>query len=389
VAATGSRVAIVGAGIGGLTLALTLRELGVRAEVYERAPELREVGAAVALSANGTRHLERLGLDEALAAVSATPTELVYRHGVTGERIAAHEVGSGYRDRFGGAFYGLHRVDFQRVLGTAWGGEHLHLGSRVTGVAERDGETVLELADGETVTADVVVGADGVHSTVRRFVAGDEDRAVYSGTRGFRGLVPIEDLPRLPDPGAIQFWMGEGAHLLHYPIVGGVMNFLAVVEGPAEWTAEGWTADMEPGGNLAAFRGWHPAVLEMVRAMTIPQWWGLFSHLPLRRWSRGGVVLLGDAAHAMLPHHGQGANQTIEDAVALAGCLTDGRPDPLLRYERLRKARTRTVARSSWVTSALLHLPDGPAARARDEVLAKFPERFGWIHDHDAGQAVS
>jgi salicylate hydroxylase len=387
------RVAIAGAGIGGLTLALALRQRGVDAEIFEQASELREVGAAVALSANATRLLAGLGLGTALDAISAEPTELVYRHWRSGGRVAAHPVGDWYRERFGGPYRGVHRAAFQGLLGEAWGTEGLHLGTPVRGVAEEPDGVRLDLAGGGTARADVVVGADGAHSTVRRWLRG-EGGVVYSGTSGFRGLVPAERVPSLPDPGAIQFWMGPGAHLLHYPLdAQGSINFLAVMDGPGEWAAGSWRAQAAPGELRAAFDGWHPAVVEMVTAVPQSDRWALFGQTPLRSWSRGRVVLVGDAAHTMLPHHGQGANQTIEDAVTLAACLADASPDDHAaafgRYERLRRTRTRQVQRSSWVTSDVLHLPDGPAARRRDEKLASLPEDFGWIHAYDARQALT
>lgn len=376
-------VAIVGGGIGGLTLALALRERGIGAEVYERSAELREIGAAVALSANGSRVLARLGLRDELSACSAVPTELVYRHWRGGRRVVAYPVGDSYEERFAGPYFGVHRADLQRILAGACG--NVHLGRQVTGVVEDGPRYRLEFADGASETADVVVGADGVHSTVREWVD-PAPLARYSGSSGFRGLVPVEQLPSLPDAGAIQFWMGPGGHLLHYPIGdGSVVNFLAVLDEPDAWEGASWTEDISRERIDAAFEGWHPAVREMVGATTLRQRWGLFGQYPLNRWHRGGVVLLGDAAHAMLPHHGQGANQTIEDAVTLAECLaSDSREAALARYEKLRRPRTRAVQRSSWVANALLHVPDGPAADARDGALGRIGETLEWIHSHDA-----
>jgi 2-polyprenyl-6-methoxyphenol hydroxylase-like FAD-dependent oxidoreductase len=136
-------------------------------------------------------------------------------------------------------------------------------------------------------------------------------------------------LPSLPDPGALQFWMGPGAHLLHYPVDGGrVINFLAVIDGPPRWTAPAWLEEAVPGAHLAPFAGWHPAVTEMLAAVPPSPRWGLFARRPLARWSRGPVVLLGDAAHAMLPHQGQGASQTIEDAAVLASELAEPATSP-------------------------------------------------------------
>lgn len=386
------RVAIIGGGIGGLTLALALRARGLRCDVYEQASELREVGAAVALSANGTRLLRRLGVDDEIAACSAVPTELIHRHWRSGHRIADHTAGARYEELFGAPYYGVHRADLQRILATACGTERVHLDRRLVDLSSTEDGVRLVFADGDSAEADVVVGADGVHSTVRQWVSA-EDTAVYSGTSGFRGLIPVEQLPRLPDPGAIQFWVGPGGHLLHYPIGGGeVVNFLAVVEGPRTWQAQSWAAPATSEKISAAFTGWHPAVVEMVSATCLHQRWALFGQSPLNRWSHGRTTLLGDAVHAMLPHHGQGANQTIEDAVTLAACLAacdaGEHTGALHRYEHLRRARTRQVQHSSWIASDLLHLPDGPAARHRDRSLAEMPDTLRWIHGHDAERAV-
>ncbi len=386
------RIAIVGGGIGGLTLALALRQRGLAAEVFEQAPALAEIGAAVALSANATRELRRLGLLDEIVAASTEPSELIYRDGRTGRRIAAHPVHEGlhYQERFGAPFCGIHRVELQRVLGSAYGGGGLHLGHRLAGLEDHGDTITLAFDNGRTAAADVVVGADGVRSAVRRWVMG-RDGAIYSGTSAFRGIVPTEALPSLPDPLAIQFWMGPGAHLLHYAIGarGEAVNFFAVVEGPRTWPREDkWLDDVAPGEAVAAFAGWHEAVTEMVGAGWVGLRWGLFVVQQPRRWHRGRAVLLGDAAHAMLPHHGQGANTTIEDAITLAELLATLRPggwdEAMARYEALRRLRTRTIQRSSWATNAQLHLPDGPALAARDRRVSRFPEEFGWIHEHDA-----
>ena len=320
------RVAIIGAGIGGLSLGLALRERGLRADVFEQASELAEIGAAIALSANALREYARLGLVDELAAASTVPTELIYRHWRDGHRIAAHPVrkDNAYVERFGAPYFGIHRADLQKTLSTAFGVENVHLGCRLVNLVEQSGSVVLEFANGRIEHADVVVGADGVRSTVRRWVTGADD-ALYSGTSAFRGIVPVANLPSLPDPQAIQFWMGPDAHLLHYAIGrnGEAVNFFAVVETPRIWLPEASVVDVPDEVPVASFRGWHPAVTEMIKAASSPIRWALFGVRPLLRWYRGRVVILGDAAHGMLPHHGQGANTSIEDAFALAGLLTE------------------------------------------------------------------
>jgi salicylate hydroxylase len=266
--------------------------------------------------------------------------------------------------------------------------QSLHLGCRLVNIVEQRDEVVLEFANGRVEHADVVVAADGVFSTARRWVTGADD-AIYSGTSAFRGLVPTENLPSLPDPHAIQFWMGPDAHLLHYAIggQGETVNFFAVVETPKIWTHDASIVEVPDDVPVASFRGWHPAVTEMIKAAASPIRWALFAVRPLLRWYRGRVVVLGDAAHGMLPHHGQGANTSVEDAFALAALLAESKADELepafTRYRALRRARTRKVQRASWVNSPLLHLQDGPAVQVRNEKMTRVPHDFAWIHEYD------
>jgi salicylate hydroxylase len=390
-----SRVAIIGAGIGGLSLGLALQERGIQADVFEQAPELAEIGAAIALSANSIREFARLGLLDALAADSTIPTELIYRHWQDGSRIAAHPVreDNWYEKRFGGPYFGIHRADIQKTLSGAFGAQHLHLGCRLVNIVQERDAVVLEFANGRVEHADLVVGADGVRSTVRRFVTGADD-SVYSGTSAFRGIVPVENLPSLPDPQAIQFWMGPDAHMLHYAIGsdGGSVNFFAVVETPKIWLHPGSIVDVHEDLPVASFRGWHPAITEMIKAAASPISWALFTVRPLLRWHFDRVVILGDAAHGMLPHHGQGANTSVEDAFALAALLADTSSEELgtafTRYQTLRRTRTRKIQRSSQVTSSLLHLHDGPMAESRNQKVARVQHDFAWIHEYDVQQEL-
>jgi salicylate hydroxylase len=214
VTAKQARIGIVGAGIGGLTLALALRQRGLAADVYEQASELREIGAAVSLSANGSRELERLGCLDAIKALSAEPTEFVWRGWRDDVRVAAFPValGGAYRSRFGAPFCNIHRADLQRVLGTPHGPDKLHLGHRLVALSEKSNVVKLAFANGNSAEVDILVGADGQRSIVRRYVAGEE-RAAYSGTSGFRGIVSTHDLPSLPDPRAILLVSSTNGHV--------------------------------------------------------------------------------------------------------------------------------------------------------------------------------
>jgi salicylate hydroxylase len=378
------RVAIAGGGIGGLTLARALAERGIEADVYEQAAELREIGAAVALSANGVRELERLGLGGGLAAISTQPSSLCIRRS-DGTLICREPMGEGnaYSDAFGSTYYGVHRVPLLKLLAAGLDPDRLHLAHRVTDASE---EGRLRFENGNHAMADVVVAADGVHSAVRRAI-GFGGESQFSGTVGYRGLVPVSEIRSLPEPSAIQFWAGPGRHLLHYPIDDGqTINFLAVVRS-AEWQAEGWMEGCDPSESADAFAGWHPAVGEMIGAVAESARWALHDHTPLAGWHIGRVVLLGDAAHAMLPHQGQGANQTIEDAAALAVHLADdGDTAPeaaLARYDAQRRVRTTRVQAYSRRAVDLLHI-DAERFAERDRAFAALPTDLAWIHGHDA-----
>ena len=384
------KIAVVGGGIGGLTLALALREHGIEVDIYEQANELREIGAAVALSANANHFFQRVGLREKMDQVCCSIPTLIYRDGRDGRVIGRHGGEPSYEERFGACYWGVHRADFQMVLSQAVGMERIHLGKRLRELKDSGDEVVLEFEDGSSAVADLVIGADGARSTVRKLLLGYDD-CIYSGTSGFRGIVPADKLDLLPDPEAIQFWMGPGGHLLHYPIgTRGDHNFLLVERNPSVWPSRDWVIPSEPGEQLRRFHDWHPAVVQMISAVPTSPRWGLIYRWPLGRWTRGRVTLLGDAAHALVPHHGQGANQSIEDAVVLAASLGKhgraGLPEALESYERLRRGRTRKVTYASVTTADMLHLPDGPAADARNARFSS-PDavlhHLDWIHDFD------
>ena len=400
-AAATHRIAVVGAGIGGLTLAIALRAYGISVDIYEQTDELREVGAAVALSANATRFFERFGLLQKLASCSFEVSALIYRDGRSSRLIGRHPMGPEYRQRFGAPFIGIHRADLQVILSAAVGMDRIALRKRLVDVHDTGTRAELRFDDGSTTEADLVVGADGARSAVRRWMLGYDD-AMYSGCSGFRGVVPMDKLPSLPDPTALQFWVGPGGHLLHYPMGRDHINFLLVERHPTPWPLREWMMPATEGEQLRHFASWHPAVVEMITANPVSNRWGLFHRPPLGRWTKGRVTLLGDAAHAMAPHHGQGANQSIEDAVVLAACLADGWDqgsgigDPegsgslmnaTNRYERLRRGRTRKVQYASISTADMLHLPDGENADRRNARLGSLEgvlHHLGWVHGFDA-----
>src|SRR5262249_25606530 len=206
-------------------------------DVYEQSAELTEIGAAVALSANATRELQRLDLLDHVAGASTEPTELIHRDGRTGARISSHPVrlGGNYLARYAAPYFDIHRGDLQNGLSKRLVGV-IGLGHRLASLAESASSVRMTFANGMERDAEIVIGADGVRSSVRRFIAGTPG-VIYSRTSAFRGIVPARSLRALPDAQSLQFWMGPRAHLLHYPIGKSAedVNFFAVVEEPESW----------------------------------------------------------------------------------------------------------------------------------------------------------
>lgn len=392
------RIAVVGGGIGGLTFAIAMRHHGLEVDIYEQADELREVGAAVALSANATRfYYNRWGMGDLFEKAAYEISALIYRDGPTGREIGRHAAGQTYRDLFGGPYLGIHRAELQKILSTEVGMDRIHLGKRLVNIDDSGKQVTLHFADGSKAEADVVIGADGARSMVRNLLLGYEDY-LYAGYSAFRGIVPIEKCPSMPDPTAIQFWMGESGHCLHYPIGGdrsGDINFFLVERTPTTWPVRKSTLPAADGEQTRLFKDWHPALVEMIASntlKTVNERWGMVYRMMLNTWSKGRVTLMGDAAHALVPHHGQGANQSIEDAVVLADCIADAGSssvsDVFARYERLRNGRARKVVFASVSVGDMLHLPPGENRDKRDARLASHDtmlHHLGWIHGFDAG----
>ncbi|NUP19750.1 MAG: FAD-dependent monooxygenase [Streptomyces sp.] len=382
-------VAVVGGGIGGLAVAIGLRRRGIEVVVHEQARDLAHQGAGIAIGANGHRALRDLGVVARLTGAAVEPVRADFRHWRTGASMVTHTLTGMYEERFGAPFWTVERAAVQQALLAELGAGRVRLGARCTEVAQTGAGAVLRFADGTETEADAVIGADGIHSAVRHSVFGPDD-AVFSGTSGYRALVPMDRLGHLPELAerVLWLWLGPGRHFIAYPVAdGAALNFLAVVP-DAGWTVESWSTEGDGAELLAAFDGWHPFVTEILAACQRPGRWALYDREPQRVWSAGRVTLLGDAAHAMLPHHGQGANQSLEDAVVLAHLLGDAdvhEVDAALRtYERLRRPRTRRLQAGSRTNASCFQLPDGPEAEARNVRLARLPDDLAWIHGHDA-----
>ena len=378
-------IIVVGAGLGGLAATLALARAGFRVTVLEQAAELGKVGAGVQISANGARVLHHLGLADALAEVAFTPERGEVRHWKSGETLSTRPLGQASLERFGFPYYHLHRADFHGVLVDAVrraAPDSIRLGAKVVGLETVGGRVAVRTESGQDVAGDVVVGADGIHSTIREAVHG-RLAARFTGCVAWRATVPPRDLPEdLVRPDASN-WIGVGGHFVHYYLRrGALVNCVGVMERDA-WHEESWSAVGERAEFLRVFDGWHADIQTLIHAARRCFRWGLFDRDPLPAWSDGPVTLLGDACHAMLPFMAQGAVMALEDAHTLAACLEADGDDPpraLKRYEMLRLERTATVQAMSRDNISFFHDAErGDIA----ERLDRHREAHLWLYGFD------
>lgn len=369
----GTSILIAGGGIGGLTAALCLAARGFEVTVFEQADSLKEVGAGVQLSPNATRVLHALGLEPLLRQNGFVPQATQFRHWRSGHVINESPLGDAAVARYGMPYYHLHRGDLLAVLAqAAQEGPAVTIvtGARVTRFHDRGDAVEVETATG-TYRGDLLIGADGIHSSIRAQLWGAESPR-FTGNIAWRMLVPASSLP----PGLIRpmstAWWGPGKHFVHYYVRGGeLVNCVCVVEKQG-WQVESWTEAGNRSELVNDFAGWHDDIQQLIHSTdsnTLYKW-ALFDRPPMRRWGKGRVSLLGDACHPTLPFMAQGAAMAIEDAAVLAGCLAgDLQPaDALQRYEVLRHERTAGIQRGSRRNARVFHL-SGMAAWWRNRAV--------------------
>ncbi|MEO1902888.1 MAG: FAD-dependent monooxygenase [Alcanivorax sp.] len=390
------RVGIIGGGIGGVALARALGRRGIDFHLFEQAPAFGEVGAGVQMTPNAVKVLKALGLTEALDDIGFLPESMRGINWQTGETLFRTPLKDTFPQVYGAEFYHVHRADLHGILAADLSADKVTFNARCTGIEEQDDGVLARFDDGGEFKADLVVGADGIHSPVRASLWG-HDQPQFTGHMCWRALVPVDQHP-LPFVGPdAAFWMGPKAHVVTYYVKGGqAVNIVAVTE-TADWVEESWTEPSSTEELLAAYEGWNDDLIRLFK-MTDPSQtfkWGLFDHDPLTRWSTGRATLLGDAAHPMLPFLSQGAAMAIEDAYVLAEALThyQGEPAAALRaYEQERRPRTSEVQLQARERGRSYHLSTPEELRKRDEAFReaqkKDPNAVGiraeWIYEYDA-----
>jgi salicylate hydroxylase len=358
------RIAIVGGGLAGLAAANSLKTFGIAAEIFEAAPALGEIGAAVNASPQAVKALRAIGVGEQVAAAGYMSPGIYTRNMLTGEYLEFNDRKKA-AERYGAPYYSFHRADLLEALASTLDRSAIHLGHRLTGLDERDDRVVLAFDNGARVEAEYVIAADGVRSVVRHALYGD-DNPTYTGQMVWRSLLNTADIADdiLEPTGHIQ-WVGPGRHLLAYKIRGGKLVNIVTQEDTDKWVEEGWSTRGDPDEMRASFPNSEPRLARLLALVTQCSKWGLFTRPLTQNWGRGRIELIGDAAHAMLPNAGQGACQAFEDAYILGRWLDTCR-DPaeaFASFRRVRIPRVHGVQRLSISNARFKHMRDASAQK--------------------------
>jgi 2-polyprenyl-6-methoxyphenol hydroxylase-like FAD-dependent oxidoreductase len=386
------RVGIIGGGIGGLALAGTLSKFGMEAHVFERAPAFGEIGAGIQMTPNAVKIMRALDLWDDLNKASFRPQCLVGRDGKTGREMFRTPLFDECPKLYGAEFFHVHRADVHRILLSLLPKNAGFLSKRCISVDQNQKTAVARFEDGSEYEADVIVGADGIHSVVRQSLYGN-DAPRYTGNMCWRAVTTFDKPVDFVSPDA-SFWLGPNGHVVTYYVRGGAaVNMVAILESEA-WVEESWNVPSTREELMANFRGWHPNLQKLFAKAQNVFKWGLFDRDPMPAWSSGRITLLGDAAHPMLPFLSQGAAMAIEDGYVLARVLANAaNPVAALKeYEQLRLPRTSKVQLESRKRGETYHLAS-PLKRLYRDVMYRIRQmidphsggiKANWVYAYDA-----
>jgi salicylate hydroxylase len=353
------KIVVAGAGIGGLCAALALAKRGFEVVVYEQSPQLGEVGSGIQLSPNVMHVLHNLGLAKEVKAKAFSPESAVMRHYKTGKYYFTVPLGDTATHKYGADYLHIHRADLHSALHNACEDlkVSIYLGQAVQGYVQSPQNLSVLLDNGDSLFADLLIGADGIKSKVQACMLG-QTPAQFTGQVAWRGVVKANKLPKgLIKPSA-NLWVGPGKHFVSYYLRGGdLVNFVAVQE-RTDWQKESWNEPGDISELRETFSEWHPEVTELLSATGSCFLWALFDRPPLNKWTDRNVALLGDACHPMLPFLAQGAAMAIEDSYALAHCLVNDTDTQtaLKAYQNIRLPRSRDIQLNARKNAALYHM---------------------------------
>lgn len=364
-----TRIAVIGAGLGGTVAAVLMRRQGFEVTVYEQADNFSRLGAGINLSPNVTRVLREVGVLDRLREIGVITKGWLSRQWDTGETLFELPLGDATEVRYGAPYITIHRGDFHAELIAAVGSESIAFGKRLVDLDPEGDAVKMCFADGGTAEAEIVIGADGVNSMVREVLLGPE-KPTYTGHVGHRAIFPVSLLGGLELPDITKWW-ADDRHLVVYFVTSrkDEIYFVSGVPEP-EWTSETSWVDCDVDEIRRAFDGFHPEVQALIDACPAATKWAFYERKPLPLWSSGRIVMLGDACHPMKPHMGQGAAMAIEDAAMLARCF-DETPDgdfqdAFALYAANRMERTERVQSES-----------------RENTWLKYEQDPDWVFDYD------
>ncbi|RVH94929.1 FAD-dependent monooxygenase [Sinorhizobium meliloti] len=352
------KIAIIGAGLGGAVAGALLQHSGFDVDVYEQAPSFARLGAGIHMGPNVLKIFERFGVDKQVVAISSTPSHWFSRDGLTGDYLSRIPL-----DGYGATYCTVHRGDLQALQCDQLKPGTLHFGKKLVRLDDNGTDVMLEFEDGTSVRADIVIGADGINSKVREALLGFE-KPNYSGWVGHRALISAEKLKKfdLEFEDCVKWW-GPDRHMMVYYTTGRRDEYYYVTGVPhPAWEFDSAFVESSRDEMASEFEGYHPIIQALVESTGEVTKWPLFNRNPLPLWSRGRLVMLGDACHPMKPHMAQGAAMAIEDAAMLTRCLEEtgisGYATAFKLYEVNRRDRATRVQTVSNANTFLLHQED-------------------------------
>lgn len=389
---------IAGAGIGGLTAALTLARIGAHVTLIERRTRVEEVGAGIQISPNASHILRGLGLLPSLQRLGGEPRVLVVRDGLNGRRLQSMPLGEAMNYKFGAPYFTIHRADLQNILldhVRAHPNIKLLFGRRALRVEKEDlsGLTVVATTENgeDRIEGAGLIGADGLWSDIAKYL-GNEAEPEFRHHCAWRGTVPIEEWPKELRSDETGLWLAPDAHLVHYPIrQGKLVNVVALIEDQSN--EPGWSRHGDANVIRDRFRSWTSDARGVIDAVANWQTWALYDCAPRQQWSKGLVTLLGDAAHPVLPYLAQGAALAIEDAAILAEEIVNSPADLRKAFERYatkRRPRAERVQATARRNGKIFH-SRFPISVARNFILARtdLSERYDWLYGWRSGIEIA